>query len=162
IGLGTGGANTSVVRPDAAQVMALEPNRGNQYPGSLMGAIAVLRQVFLDAKWYRDARSAAARKATSERVPENLAFAALQPVIGGEQPVLMVADEMLEVLQAAKIAGEAGVKATIVTGGDEYKRVAQVAATGRPLVVPVNFPDPPDVSDDAAALEVRTEELRNW
>jgi imidazolonepropionase-like amidohydrolase len=162
VGLGTGGANTSVVRPDAAQVMALEPNRGNQYPGSLMGAIAVLRQVFLDAKWYRDARAAAAHKATAERVPENLAFAALQPVIGGEQPVLMVADEMLEVLQAAKIAGEAGVRATIVTGGDEYKRAAQIAATGRPLVVPVNFPDPPDVSDDAAALEVRTEELRNW
>jgi len=98
VGLGTSGANASVVRADAAQVVALEPNRGNQYPGSLMGAIAVLRQVFLDAKWYRDARAAAAKRATTERVPENLAWAALQPVIGGDQPVLMVTDEMLEVL----------------------------------------------------------------
>ena len=162
VGLGTTGANTSVVRADVAQVMALEPNRGNQYPGSLMGVISVLRQVFLDAKWYRDARAASARRATTERVPENLAFAALQPVIAGQQPVLMVADEMLEVLQASKIASEAGVSATIVTAGDEYKRIAQVAATGRALVVPVNFPDAPDVSDDANALEVRTEELRHW
>ncbi len=149
-------------RADAAQVMALAPNRGNQYPGSLMGAIAVLRQAFLDAKWYRDARAAAAKRTTTERVPENLAFEALQPVIAGQQPVVMVADEMLEVLQAAKIASEAGVPATIVTAGDEYKRIAQVAATGRALVVPVNFPDPPDVADDANALEVRTEELRHW
>jgi imidazolonepropionase-like amidohydrolase len=162
IGLGTNGANANVVRADAAQVMVLDPVRGGQYPGSLMGAIAVLRQVFLDAKWYRDARAAAAKRATTERVPENLAWAALQPVIGGEQPVVMVADEMLEVLQAAKVAAEAGVTAAIVTGGDEYKRVAEVAATKRPLIVPVNFPDAPDVSDDAAALEVRTEELRHW
>jgi imidazolonepropionase-like amidohydrolase len=162
VGLGMTGANASVVRSDAAMVMALAPNRGNQYPGSLMGAISVLRQVFLDAKWYRDVRAAAAKRTTSERVPENLAWAALQPVISGQQNVLMVADEMLEVLQASKIASEAGVAATIVTAGDEYKRVAQVAATGRSFVVPVNFPDPPDVSDDANALEVRTEELRHW
>ena len=162
VGLGTNGANANVVRDAAAQVMALEPVRGGVYPGSLMGVIAVMRQVFMDAKWYRDARAAAAKKTTTERVPENLAWAALQPVISGEQPVLMVADEMLEVLQASKIAAEAGVTAAIVTGGDEYKRVADVAATKRALVVPVNFPDPPDVSDDANALEVRTEELRHW
>jgi hypothetical protein len=64
-----GGVNASVVRSDVAQVVALEPNRGQVYPGSLMGVIAVVRQVFLDAKWYRDARAAAARKAGSERVP---------------------------------------------------------------------------------------------
>ncbi|MEQ1831554.1 MAG: amidohydrolase family protein [Candidatus Eisenbacteria bacterium] len=156
-----GTVNTSVVRSDAAQVMALEPTRGG-YPGSLMGAISVLRQVFLDAKWYRDARAAAARRAGSERVPENLTWAALQPVIAAQQPVLMVADEMLEVLQASRIASEAGVAASIVTAGDEYKRVAAIAATGRTLIVPVHFPDAPDVADDANALEVRTEELRHW
>src|SRR5436309_6833011 len=148
VGLGGTGANASVVRADAAQVMALQPSRGNQYPGSLMGAIAVLRQVFLDAKWYRDARAAAAKRPTAERVPENLAWASLQPVISGQQPVLMVADEMLEVLQASRIAAEAGVTAAIVTAGDEYKRADEIAATKHTLVVPVNFPDAPDVADD--------------
>jgi imidazolonepropionase-like amidohydrolase len=162
VGLGNSGANASVVRADAAQVVALEPNRGNQYPGSLMGVIAVVRQAFMDAKWYRGARAAAARRNNVERVPENLTWDALQPVVAGQQPVLMVADDMLEVLQAHRIADEAGVSAAIVTAGDEYKRVAQVAATRRELVVPVNFPDAPDLSDDANALEVRTEELRHW
>lgn len=162
VNLGGGSANQNVVRADVAQVMALDPVRGNVYPSSLMGVIAVLRQTFLDAKWYRDARAAAARRPGTERVADNLAWEALQPVIAGRQPVLMVADEMLEVLQAAKIAREAGVSATIVGGGDEYKRAALIAATGRPMIVPVNFPDAPDVSDDATALEVRTEELRHW
>ena len=162
VNLGGASANASVVRADVAQVMALDPSRGGTYPSSLMGAIAVLRQAFLDAKWYRDARAASARRAGSERVSENLAWDALQPVISGQQPVVMVADDMLEVLQAAKIAREAGVAVTIVGAGDEYKRIARVAATGRPLIVPVNFPDAPDVADDANALEVRTEELRHW
>ena len=162
VGLGSTGANSSIVRADAAQVMALEPNRGNNYPGSLMGVISVLRQVFMDAKWYRDARAAVEKRTNSERVPENLSWAALQPVISGQQPVLFVTDEMLEVLQASKIAHEAGVQASIVTAGDEYKRLAAVTATGRSLIVPVNFPDAPDVSDDDKAIEVRTEELRNW
>ncbi len=162
VDLGNGSANANLVRADVAQVMGVAPGRGNVYPASLMGSIAVLRQTFLDAKWYRDARAAAARRPGSERVAENLAWDALQPVISGQQPVVMVADEMLEVLQAAKIAREAGVAATIVGAGDEYKRVAQIAATGRPLIVPVNFPDAPDVADDANALEVRTEELRHW
>ena len=162
VDLGVGGVNASVVRADAAQVMALDPNRGNVYPASLMGVIAVLRQVFLDARWYRDAQAIAARRPGTERVAANLSWEALQPVIAGKQSVIMVADEMLEVLQAARIAREAGVDATIVTAGDEYKRVAQVAATGRSLIVPVAFPDAPEVADESAALDTRIEELRHW
>src|SRR5439155_1654376 len=79
------------------------------YPGSLMGAIAVIRQAFLDAKWYRDALAAYARAPHGVERPEtNLAWEALQTVIGGKQPALFVADEMLEVLRAATIAREAG------------------------------------------------------
>ncbi len=161
VDLGNNGVNASVVRADAAQVMALDPNRGNVYPASLMGVIAVLRQVFLDARWYRDAQAVAAKRPGTERIAQNLSWEALQPVLAGRQPLLMVADEMLEVLQASRLAREAGVDATIVTAGDEYKRVATVAATGRTLIVPVAFPDAPDVADDAA-LDVRIEELRHW
>ena len=32
----------------------------------------------------------------------------------------------------------------------------------RPLVVPVNFPDPPEVGDPDDALEVSIQELRHW
>jgi len=54
VGLRSGEPNDVIVKADAAQVVALEAAREG-YPGSLMGAIAVIRQAFMDAKWYRDA-----------------------------------------------------------------------------------------------------------
>ncbi|HVP14483.1 MAG TPA: amidohydrolase family protein, partial [Terriglobales bacterium] len=97
-----------------------------------------------------------------ERPPETVSWAALAPLVANRQPALFVADEMLEVLRAAAVAKEAGITARIVGAGDEYKRAKEIAAAGVPLVVPVSFPDAPDVSDGAAALEVTTEELRAW
>ena len=162
VGLGEGTPRDLLVKEDAAQVIALEAAREG-YPGSLMGAIAVIRQAFLDAKWYRDALAAYARAPHGVERPEtNLAWEALQTVIGGKQPALFVADEMLEVLRAATIAREAGVTAQVVGSGDEYKRVREIAATQVPLIEPVNFPEAPDVSDPDAAVEVSTEELRHW
>jgi len=162
VGLGDGPLNANVVAADAAQVVAFDPVREG-YPGSLMGTIAVVRQALLDAKWYREAQALYAKNpAGGERPPENLAWAALAPVIEKRQPALFVADEMLEVLRAAAVAKEAGITPWVVGAGDEYKRAKEIAATGLPLVVPVNFPEAPDVSDSAAALEVSTEELRHW
>jgi len=161
IGLGDGPLNGNTYRSDASQVIALDP-QANTYPGSLMGAVAVIRQSLLDAQWYRDANAAHAKAPAAERPETNVSWAALQPVIGGQQNALFVADEMLEVLRAAAIAKEAGITAQVVGNGDEYKRVKAIAATGLPLIVPVNFIDAPDVSNDDNALEVSTEELRQW
>ncbi|MFN8586622.1 MAG: amidohydrolase family protein [Candidatus Eisenbacteria bacterium] len=162
VSLGDGAANANALVADASQVVAFSP-QPQGYPGSLMGAIAVARQAFLDAKWYRDANAAYAKKPVGTTRPEtNLSWAALQGAVAGTQPVTFVADEMLQVLRSAAVAREAGVSARIVTAGDEYKRVAQVAATGLPLVVPVNYPDAPDVSTADLASDVATETLRQW
>jgi imidazolonepropionase-like amidohydrolase len=162
VGLGNGPLNDNALVADAAQVIALQP-QSQGYPGSLMGAIAVIRQAFLDARWYRDANAAYAKKpGAAERPATDNALAAMQPVIEGREPALFVADEMLQVLRAAAIAKEAGVAARIVGAGDEYKRAALIAGTGAELVVPVNFPEPPDVSTAEKAIEVSTEELRGW
>lgn len=161
VGLADAEANLATLRPDASLVISLETAR-QTYPGSLMGAIAVIRQSFLDAAWYRDAHTAAARAPGVERPETNVSFEAMQPAIAGVQPVTFVADEMLEVLRAAKIAAEASVTARIVGAGDEYKRAREIAALRAPLVVPVNFPEPPNVSDPWNTMEVATEELRAW
>jgi imidazolonepropionase-like amidohydrolase len=154
--------NQNVVRADAAQVVAFTPER-QAYPDSLMGAIAVVRQAFRDAAWYRDSVAAQARAPERAARPEvNLAWAALEPALSRKQPVLFVADEMLEVLRAGAVAKEAAVAAEIVGAGDEYKRVKEIAALGLPLIVPVSFLEAPDVADPDAALEVSIEELRHF
>ncbi|HET9326310.1 MAG TPA: amidohydrolase family protein [Candidatus Eisenbacteria bacterium] len=162
IGLGDGSANDVVVKPDASQVLALEAARDG-YPGSLMGAISLIRQTLMDAKWYGDSRSLYAKSPQGkERPDENLSWAALQPLVAGRQPALFIASDMLEILRASSIAREAGITAIALGGGDEYKRVRDIKATGMSVIVPVSFPDAPDVSDPATALEASTEELRHW
>jgi len=163
IGLGDGALNRNTLRPRDAQVIALQPVIG-AYPGSLMGAIAVVRQALLDAKWYRDAHAAWTRRpAAAERPQTNLSWEALQPLVAGDHPALFVTDEMLEVLRAGAIAREAGIGAQILTAGDEYKRIGEVAKLGLPLVVPVHFPDAPAIgTTEEEMLEVGTEELRHW
>ncbi len=162
VGLDSDAPNQAVLKADAAQVISIESQRSG-YPGSLMGAIAVIRQAFLDARWYRDVQAAYARSPRGRERPEtNVSWEALQPVVAGRQPVLFVTDEMLEVLRSASIAREATLTAMVVGAGDEYKRAPEIAASGMSVVVPVNFPEAPDVADAEMAHDVSTEELRHW
>ena len=162
IGLSDGAPNASVLRADAAQVMSFS-SQPNGYPGSLMGAIAVVRQALMDARWYRDVHAMYAKHPEGRPRPEeNLSWEALGPVVEQHQPALFVASDMLDALRAAAVAKEAGVTAQVVGAGDEYKRVKEIAATGLPLVVPVAYPDAPDVSNADDATEVAIEELRHW
>jgi imidazolonepropionase-like amidohydrolase len=162
IGLEDAEPNSAVIRADVAQVIALQPERQG-YPGSLMGAIAVVRQALLDARWHRDVHAAYARAPQGRERPEvNLSLQALEPLVASRQPALFVTDDMLEVLQAAAIAREGGITALAVAAGDEYKRAREIAAAGLPLIVPVRFPEAPDLSDPDLSLDVSTEELRHW
>jgi imidazolonepropionase-like amidohydrolase len=162
IALRDGAPNRSLIASDAAQVISIEGNQ-REYPASLMGGIAVIRQSLLDAKWYRAVQASYAKSPAGKEPPvTNVSWDALQPLIAGHQPALMLADEMLEVLRAAAIAREAGISALVVGAGDEYKRIHEIAATGLSLIVPVSFPEAPDVADADNTLEVSTEELRQW
>ena len=162
VGLGDRGANDAVLRSDVAQVVALEPDRDG-YPGSLMGVISVVRQALMDARWYGDVQAAYSRAPQGrERPEENVSWEALQPLVAGRQPALFVTSDMLELLRASAIAREAGVTAMAVGSGDEYKRAREIAAASMPVVIPVSFPEPPEVADQASEIDVPIETLRHW
>ena len=69
--LGNDVSNEQVIKKDIAQHLAFERVRGRVYPGSLMGVIALMRQTFLDAQWYRDAHDAIALKPAGQERPES-------------------------------------------------------------------------------------------
>jgi hypothetical protein len=59
VNLGQGKPNDLIVKPAVAQHLSFSANSfGDDYPNSLMGAIALIRQTFLDADWYRQAQAA--------------------------------------------------------------------------------------------------------
>ena len=164
-----GKANELILAEDAVQAMSFSKGRSfrgrgvSGYPGSLMGAIALIRQAFLDAGWYRDAWQAYRAAPAGQDAPEvNLALEALQPYLSGRKPVLMEVSDELDILRAAKIAREFHLNMWVRGTGSEYRRLEAIKATGVKLVVPVNFPKAPDVSTPEREMDVSLRELRHW
>lgn len=158
INLGDGDLGANLLRRDAAVAAAFEPGP-NGYPRSLMGAVALLRQTFLDAAWYGRAHAAWAARSDQRRPPVNLAYEALAGAVAGTTPVIFETRDVTDTLRVARVAGELDLEAWVAGNGEEYRRLDAVAATGLPHLLPLAFPAPPSVEDGA---EPTLAELTHW
>ena len=129
-----------IVRSPVAMHVGFTPLRG-QYPGSLMGVFATLRQMMLDAQRYRDAMQIYERAPRGTRRPEtDRSLAALVPVIEGRMPVVMQANSEREISRALDLASEFKLR-LIVAGGREADRVAErLAKQNVPVLLSLNLP----------------------
>lgn len=132
------------------------------YPSSPMGAVALARQAMYDAQWYQQAWAEFTADETLPRPERNDALAALGPCLRGDQRVLIDAPNEWYLLRAHRFAEEFQLKAALIGSGREYRRLDEVAATGRMVVVPLNFPRPPNVASPAAAINTSLESLMHW
>ena len=132
------------------------------YPTSLMGSISLIRQTFYDVLWYKKAMSAYAKKPSLGKPDESESLASLSSVIDGKRQVMFEATDELMILRIDKIVKEFKLKSLILASGNEFKRLSAVKRTGIPLIVPLNFPEPPDVKTPEKALEVSLEKLKEW
>lgn len=144
--------NTSLLVTDAAAFYSFKKGSSNQdYPSSLMGAIALLRQTYYDASWY---------KSSLERDESNLS---LEAWINNEDlPQVFITGDRLDVLRADKIGDEFGVQYIFKGNGDEYQRIDAMKATGASFIVPLNFPTAFDVSDPYLSRMIGLDELKHW
>ncbi len=127
-------------------------NRGtssNDYPSSLMGSIALLRQTYLDAAWY---------KTQKEEYNISLEQFNKQQTL----PQLFEADGWANILRVDKIAKEFGKQFIIKSTGDEYQRLDAVKATGATLIIPISFPKAFDVEDPTEARNLSIAQLKSW
>lgn len=132
---------------------------GGEYPGSLMGSMALIRQSLLDAQWQRDQLAAAGPR---ERPEANLALDALQPVLAGKQPVVFDTEDELDIERALRIANEFRLDAIIDGNGTEYRVTPTLVAVKVPVLVPLNFPAAPEIERPASALNLSLAELQHW
>ncbi len=142
-GGGGGGANREDV------------SRWDAYPGSQMGAIALVRQTLSDAAW---------RKAERAARP-GLAASVLDALTDTARPLAFVAGDELEVLRARRVAKEFGRRALVIGNGTEYQRLEPVAkgAGGESgLIVPLNYPKRPSVQSVGDSEALGLNELMAW
>jgi hypothetical protein len=163
VNLGNDKPNEVILRSNVAQHVTLGAAPwGEIYPGSLMGAIALIRQVLLDADWYRKAHKAFAERPSLPRPEANESLAALDDVLTTREPIVIETANEFDILRADKIAQEFSLNLIVRGNGYEYKRLDAVKATKRPVLLPVNFPEVPSVQRPEEALQVTLSELRHW
>lgn len=134
----------------------------DNYPNSPMGAVALARQSLLDAEWYGQALTAAENQPALPRPDRNDALEALRDCATGKQLAIIDAANEQFFLRADRFSREFGLRTVIRGSGREYRRLAEVAAAGRSVIVPVNFPQPPAASTVEDALDATLVDLMHW
>lgn len=144
--------NTSLLKQKIAANYSLEKGTSTQnYPSSLMGCIAVLRQTYLDAEWL------------GSQNPKPFADQSLEGWIQNQRlPQIFAATSWANVLRVDKLGDEFGVQYIIKGAGDEYKRINEIKATKASLIIPVNYPEAYDVEDPFDAERVSLADLKHW
>ena len=163
----TGSTNNTrtILKSGAAQHFRLTVGFGGgreNYPNSPMGAVALARQTLLDADWYAKAWAAWKGNTQLPRPEQNKALEALAICLAGNQPAIIDAANEEFLLRADRFAREFGLTAIIRGSGREYRRLDEVRATGRAVIVPVNFPQPPSVATVEESLDVSLQQLMHW
>jgi len=161
VNLGEGGLAENLIAAELFQHFSLQARTsGGGFPNSLMGSIALLRQVLADAQWQVAARSAWQRNPAQARPAFLEGVSALEPALSGEIPTVFESADMLDSLRVASVAGEYGLQPWIVGHGREYQRLDSLVATGLGQILPLDFPDAPDV--EKHERDVSLPELRHW
>ncbi len=142
----------SVVRADVAAHFSFRKGSSTDaYPSSLTGSMALVRQSFMDARWYAALR---------QRTETDAVLHALGCQLQGR--IVCEATDRNDVLRWATLLGESAQPAIIKGAGDEYARLAEIKAMGLPLIIPFDLPEAYDVEDPYDAQEVSFARLKHW
>lgn len=144
--------NIRVLQSDAAQFFGFTRSSASRqsYPTSVMGMMALLRQLSHDAKWYQSAR------------PDVRDFSIEAFLKNKSLPQIFEANDKLADLRVASLSKELGMNFIIKGGGNEFERIDALAATGASFILPVDYPDAYDVSNPAEADKISLDDLRFW
>ncbi|WP_296312617.1 amidohydrolase family protein [Winogradskyella sp. UBA3174] len=120
------------------------------YPSSIMGSMALLRQMYDDAKWY----------AGGNVDTKDLALEALNG--NTDLPQIFEAGSRANLMRADKVGDAFNIQYTIVGGGDEYERISEVKATNATIILPINFQLAYDVDNAFLARTLSLSDMRSW
>jgi len=144
--------NKVIIKERASANYSFDKGSSTQdYPGSLMGCIALLRQNFLDAQWYKT-------KPASEGI--NLSLQAFNDNLG--LPQIFESTDKWSDLRADKVGDEFGVQFIIKGAGNEYQRINEIKSANASYILPLNFPQAMDVEDPTDARFVSLSDLKHW
>ena len=145
-----------VLEPSAGQFVTLSAAPGG-FPAALMGVIAYLRQIYLDARSYSALKQAYALDPRSMRRPDY--DRALEGVLESRR-ILLPANRAVEIDRMVRLAAELGQPAILYGMQEGYRAAEVLKKSGTPVLVSLKWPqrlpdsNPSDI-DSLRTLEVR-------
>ncbi|PZR25287.1 MAG: amidohydrolase [Citrobacter freundii] len=144
--------NLVIIKDKASAHYSFNKGTSTQsYPSSMMGSIALLRQSYLDANWYKSQPSSEGFNLTLKSWNDNQGI-----------PQIFEANDKWNDLRADRIGDEFGVQYIIKGGGNEYQRIKEMKATNATFIVPLEFPQAQDVEDPTEARFVSLNTMKHW
>jgi imidazolonepropionase-like amidohydrolase len=157
VNLGGDNAGRMVLDSAAGQFITLARGGFTAFPGSLMGTLAYIRQVYLDADHYRKAKEVYARN------PQGLQRPAYDRALEGvlESPrVLFPAVSAVEIHRILGFAKELGLKPVLYGVHEGYKAAELLKSAGVPVIVDARWPEAVRDGDPDEVESLKTLELR--
>ena len=147
-----GGDSERIIEDNSTQHFSFDKSVTSRqsYPTSLMGAMALLRQMYIDADWYSKGNVE-----TKDR--------SLEALIENRGKIsIFEAGSKDNNLRADKIGDQFGINYVIVGGGNEYEAIESIKGTNANYIIPIDFPEAYDLSDPYMASYVSLEDMRAW
>lgn len=160
IARGTGAFVTLSAQPDnlvilkdkaSAHYSFSKGTSSQSFPSSMMGNIALLRQTYLDALWYKNNPVSEGTNLSLKSWNDNQSL-----------PQIFEANDKWNDLRADKIGDEFGVQYIIKGGGNEYQRIKEMAGSKASFILSLNYPAAIDVDDPNDLRFVGLDELKHW
>ena len=141
-----------IINDSSGQYFSFKKSEASRqsYPSSHMGAIALLKQMHYDAKWYADGHAK----------NKDLSLEALNT--NKSLPSFIESGDKRKNINADDISDLFDLNYTIIGAGDEYEAIESIKATQSKYIIPINFPEAYDVSDPYAIKYLTIAEMRDW
>ncbi len=144
--------NKVVLKEKASAHYSFSKGASSQsYPQSIMGSIALLRQTYLDAQWYKT-------NPLAEGVNLTLKFWNEQQTL----PQIFEANDKWNVVRADRIGDEFAIQYIIKASGNEYQRINEMAGTKATFILSLNYPAVMDIEDPHDARFVSLSDMKHW
>ena len=141
-----------IINSNAAEQLSFSKSAqyNQSYPGSVMGAMALIRQFYYDLDWYKKGGSNS-KDLAIEAAIKNYSL-----------PKIFYAENKLNVMRAVKISKELGLNFSVVSTGLEFENISELAQHNPTLIVPVSFPKAFDLTDLNIVEKLTLQQLRRW
>ena len=140
----------SILSEKAASFFSFNKGVSRQrYPTSLMGSVALLKQLFLDAYWHKN-----------NNKTTNLSFNAFNEQM--DLPHVFESNLVTDYSRIYKISDEFEIDFIVKGNGKEYQRIEELKSYNFSIILPLNYPLKYEIKNPQESDIITLSKLKHW